>query len=326
MASDRKPMTRDEIARIKKMLRGSVGKRLDKAHAAQADLPKRLRNKDSRRAAAKFLASTVDRSATMQFASILSTDQANLETALQEAKAEAVRNSRANQKLLNAAAAQRVKGYSNFAGLPATVGSAEYELLNEPFLIWPTNSVDLEASEIVPSNSFAKFRTRVGNGKDFYGDVKFYYLWRNPRDKFAVINVDGYVIFNGHCNVGVQGGNFPGDRAAYVAVTGRLDILEWFNQPPTSPPRQVDQEARALDLKVTAFGFAEVGAIDAKDLFRGYDLRHTLMVVPPSAVLVFVVVAAVSCVTGEDSGLAEADFASGGFQVGSPAVLVAILS
>ncbi len=326
MPSDRKLMTRDEIARIKKMLTGSVGKRLDKAHAAQADLPTRLRNKDSRRAVAKFIASTVDRPATKQFASILSTDQASLETALQKAKAEAVRNSRANQKLVNAAVAQRVRGFANFAGLPATVGSAEYELLNEPFLIWPTNSVDLEASEIVPSNSFAKFRTRVGHNKRFYGDVKFYYLWRNPRDKFAVINVDGYITFNGHCNVGVQGGNFPGDRAAYLAVTGSLDILEWFNQPPTSPPKQADQEATALDLRVTAFGFAEVGAVDARNLFRGYDLRHTLMVVPPSAVLVFVVAGEVSCNTGEDSGLGETDFASGAFQVGSPAVLVAILS
>jgi hypothetical protein len=50
------------------------------------------------------------------------------------------------------------------------------------------------------------------------------------------------------------------------------------------------------------------------------------MIVPPNAVLVFTVTAAVALSTGSDSGLAEVDFASGAFQVGSPAVLVAILS
>ena len=156
--------------------------------------------------------------------------------------------------------------------------------------------------------------------------MKFYYLWRNPKDTFSVINVDGYAIFHGYAYVGVGGGIFPGDRMASISVDGSLEILEWWNQPPTQPPAQPDQSVNVANLRVTAYGWSEVGAIDARDIFRGYDLRHTLMLVPPSATLVFTVTAAVSCATGSDSGLTEVDFASGAFQVGSPAVLVAVLS
>jgi hypothetical protein len=206
------------------------------------------------------------------------------------------------------------------------VPSPQYHLLNTPFLIWPTNSVDLEASEIVPANSWAKFRARIGTNRSFFGDVKFYYLWDNPNDKFAVINADGYSIFHGTAFVGVGGGNFPANRSASVRLTATLQIFEWWNQPPTSPFVQPDQSAEILNLRVSAGGFFEVGAIDLRNVFRGSDLRHTLMLVPPRGVVVFAVTTAASMGTGQDNGLAEIDFASGEFMVGSPAVLVTVLT
>lgn len=318
-------MTRKEIALIKKMLKGAVGERLERENAAQSDIPESLRNKDSRRAAAKLLASTLDSSIAKQFDGILAKDEAKLEVALKKSQAAAVKNARGAQKVLDAAAAQFVKALEAVIADPqTTVGSPVLELLNKPFLIWPTNSVDLEESEIVPSNSWAKFRVQTEG--HFYGDVKFYYLWSNPRDKFVVINVDGYVIFNGYGFVGAGGGLFPGDRYGQVLVDGRLDILEWWNQPPTSPYLQPDQTARVLSLYVSAPGFFETNPIDGKYIFRGCDLRHTLMVVPPFGTVVFAVAAAVTCGTGEDGGRAEADFARDALRVGSPAVLVTILS
>jgi hypothetical protein len=315
------------IQKIKDRLTGRDGRRLDKERAAQAREPDRFRSPDSRRAAAKLLSPTrTDRATAKAFAALLAEDEARLAAALKKARTDAVRNSRTAHKGLKAQAASRVKALQGLVGAPAAAGAVQYELLNKPFLIWPSNSVDLEASEIVPSNSWAKFRARITKGKVFYGNVKFYYLWRNPRDAFAVINVDGYAIFHGYAYVGVGGGFFPGDRMAGVSVDGQLDILEWWNQPPTQPPAQPDQSVKVASLKVTAYGWSEVGAIDGRDIYRGYDLRHTLMIVPPSSVLVFTVPAAVTLGTGSDSGLAEIDFASGAFQVGSPAVLVAILS
>ena len=47
---------------------------------------------------------------------------------------------------------------------------------------------------------------------------------------------------------------------------------------------------------------------------------------PPRGVVVFVVSTAVVLGTGDDDGLAEVDFASGDFMVGSPAVLVTVLT
>jgi hypothetical protein len=70
----------------------------------------------------------------------------------------------------------------------------------------------------------------------------------------------------------------------------------------------------------------EAGAVDARNFFRGFDLRHTLMIVPPLGTVVVAVTAGIVCGTGHDSGHAEADFASAGFQVGSPAGLFTILS
>jgi hypothetical protein len=140
-----------------------------------------------------------------------------------------------------------------------------------------------------------------------------------------VVDVDGYAIFRGFGYVGTGGGLLPGDRMASASVDGRLEIYEW-TQPPTQPMPQPDQSVDVATLLVTAYGWGEVGAIESRNIHRGYDLRHTTLVVRPFGVLVFAVTAFVSCATGSDSGLAEIDFASGDFRVGSPAVVVAILS
>jgi hypothetical protein len=319
-------MTRSEIARIKKMLTGPLGKRLDKADAAQDDLPRRLQNKDSRREATRLLAPTLDRSTVKKFADVVEQDRARLDARLKRIKAEAVRASRDRQRTLQTAAAQLVNGLQAVGQLPVDGSPIGRVLLNVPFLISANSSVELEQFQIIENKSFAKFRARVENPDVFFGNVKFFYVWTNPKNTFEVINVAGFVTFNGHCSVGVDGGLFPGDRQASVLVKGRLDILEFFNDPPTSPLSQPDQEATALQMRETAFGFGEVGAIDARDVFRGLGLSHLHMVVPPLAVIVFGVVAAVSCGTGRDGSNAAADFASGAFQVGSPAVLLVTLT
>jgi hypothetical protein len=315
-----------DIRKIKTALRGARGRRLDRQRAAELSLPTRVRNADSGRAAAKLLSPALtDRATARAFAALVASDDAKLAAGLKRLKADAIRKSREGQRGLRAQAAQRVRGLEAVVSSPLT-GGTQYELLTEPFLIWPTNSIDLEASEIVPANSSAKFRARITEGKSFYGDVKFYYIWRNPRSTFAVVHVDGYAIFHGYAYVGVGGGLFPASRSARATVDGRLDILEWYNQPPTQPATQPDQSVSVANLSVSAGGFSEVGAIDWRDIYRGYDLRHTFLLVPPSAVLLFVVTAAVSLRTGSDSGYAEVDFASGAFNVGSPAVLVAVVS
>ena len=206
-----------------------------------------------------------------------------------------------------------------------TVPSPEYHLLNTPFLIWPTNSVDL-GLELVPSNSFATVPRPDRDQSVVPGRCEVWIISDNPTDKFAVINASGYSIFHGTAFVGVGGGNFPGTGPPRCGWTASLQILEWWNQPPTSPFAQPDQSAEILKLSVSAGGFFEVGAIDLRNVFRGSDLRHNLMLVPPHGVVVFAVTTAASMGTGQDSGNVEIDFASGEFMVGSPAVLVTVLT
>jgi len=319
-------MNAKEIARIKKALTGAEGRRLDKLNEAISGPPLELRNAESRRAAAKLASSLLKGSATQkEFAAILDKDQAGLDAALKKAKDAAIKGSRAAQAVLSGEAQRRTEALGLLAALPVEAAKPRYNLLNKPLFIWPTNTIELEADEVIPAKSFVKFRGRADR-RHFRGNVKFYYLWNNPDNTFAVINVDGYIIFHGHGYVGVGGGTFAGDRQASLGVTGSLEILEWENQPPTQPIAQPDQSVKALSLSVEARGMFEVGAIDSKTVFRGYDLRHTLLVVPPLATLVFTVTAEVAGGGGKDSGLAEFDFASGAFQIGSPAVLVTILS
>ena len=319
-------MTRSEIARIKKMLTGPLGRRLDQAEAAQAGLPRRVQNIERRREATRLLASTMDRSTIRKFATIVEQDRARLDATLTRLKADAVRASRDRQRTLKAAAAQLVDGLQAVGQLPAGGSAIGRVLLNVPFLISANSGVELEQFQTIENNSFAKFRARVGNPDDFFGTVKFFYVWTNPKNAFEVINVTGFVIFNGHCSVGVDGGLLPGDRQASVLVKGRLEILEFFNDPPTSPLSQPDQEVTVLQMRETALGFGEVGALDARDVFRGVGLSHLHMIVPPRGVVVFGVVAFAGCGTGRDGSTAAVDFASGSFQVGSPAVLLATLT
>ena len=314
-------MTKSEIARLKKLLTGPVGKRLQ--DAAQADLPRRFSNKDSRREAARALASILDSSTVKKFTAIAERDQAKLEARLKKFKAAAVRASRDRQRALKVATAQYLNEWHQVVQVPLDPGQIGHILLNVPFDISPGGDAELEQSQIIANNSFAKFRTSVEDGEDFRGEARFSFVWVNPKTTFEVINITGFVIFNGHCSLGTGGGIFPGDRKASVTVEGRLEILEVSTDPPTSPPGQPDQFVTALTMSEDTGGWSEVGAVDARDLFRGSGLNHTQMIVPGQATIVFVVVASVRCDTGDDSSNAAADFASGAFQVGSPAVLLA---
>jgi hypothetical protein len=319
-------MDKQGIDRIRKALTGAQGKRLAKREAA-AEQPFDDGGATARRKAAK-LASTIQPTgkAVKRFDKLLKAHSARAAEKARKWQAAAIEESVADAKLVEGQRASLIRSLGVLAELDPTVPSPEYHLLNTPFLIWPTNSVDLEASEIVPANSWAKFRARIEKNRSFFGDVKFYYLWDNPTDKFAVINANGYSIFRGTAFVGVGGGIFPANRVASVKLTATLQILEWWNQPPTSPFQQQDQSAEILNLRVSANGFSEVGAIDQRNVFRGSDLRHTLMLVPPRGVVVFAVTTAVTMGTGQDNGLSEVDFASGAFMVGSPAVLVTVLT
>jgi len=258
-----------------------------------------------------------------EFEKIRARNQADLRRFAGEKRAEAIKCAAARQHALIESIDYRRKG---LGVLQATPPSPFYVTLEKPFLIWATHPYLLGDTHVEPWNSWAKFKFDSGST---YGaeQFTFYYLWENPSDRYAVVNIDGYIIVNGHCQVGQDGGNFPGDRFASVALTAQLFPLEWWNQPPTSPLQQADQTQLAFSLRTQEpAGFFDPGEIDAANAFRGCDVRYSLFVLPPHGVTVIEVALTASWGTGTDGGHVFLDFDTGDFKVMSPFVLIAVLT
>jgi hypothetical protein len=197
-----------------------------------------------------------------------------------------------------------------------------YELLDKPFLIWQSQGIDFPETHIEPANSSAKFNY-FSDRSSGYQDLSFYFLWENPSDKFAVMNIDAYLVLNGFCSVVDGRSLFSGNRSSNLYMQTRLTIHEWWKQPPTFPLHQTDQLRHVLSLSANG-GLLSGGDIDARHIFRGYDLRYNLFLMPPKGVAVFQVTLYFYYST--DEGAITVNFASGDFKVLCPGVLVAILT
>jgi hypothetical protein len=320
-------MRKIDAARLKKELTGAAGKRLQLASIAQNAAPVRLRNRDSRKAIARLLGSEVPELAKARkgFATILAADAAQSAMRVKKANAEAQRNVRASRPGLKRAIAERIKAMKTLAAQPAVAGSAQYYFLDKPFLIWPTLGLQMDDAAYVSANSWAKAHATASDVNSFVG-LRFYYLWTNPHDAYSVINIGGFLILNGTCQASAGGGFWPSDRYSKLSLDAKLEIYEWWNQPPTSPVPQMDQSINVVTLEANQEGFSEVGDIEFKSIFRAYGLSYSLMLVPPLATVVFAFNASFSSTNGTDSSQTIVDFATGNFQIGCPYGLVTLLS
>lgn len=158
--------------------------------------------------------------------------------------------------------------------------------LESPFLIWATPQANIMTdSRIEPWNSWAKINfTSSSTGTN---RLSFYFLWRNPTEYYAVINASSFLVLNGYCRVGRDGGIFPDYRHSEVRLMANLYPWEWWNTPPTLPAWQSNQQQELLDLWVSGGGTFDVGAIDARDVYTAANLQYTLFLVPPHGVVVF---------------------------------------
>lgn len=196
-----------------------------------------------------------------------------------------------------------------------------YKLVDKPFLIWQTQGINFPETHIEPGNSWAKFK--YISDKSSIEQLTFYFLWENPSDKFAVINVDAYHVLSGFCSVVDGRSLISGGESSSLFMQSRLNILEWWNQPPTAPLHQADQFQNVLFLSADG-GLLSGGDINAKYIFRGYDLRYNLLLVPPKGVSVFQVI--LYFYSSIDQGETTVNFAGGDFEVLCPGVLVSILT
>ena len=180
--------------------------------------------------------------------------------------------------------------------------------LNEPFLIWenphPNLSI-LKDWHIVPFFSDAEVQVDYTHGGD-NTYFTFYYFWENEAEVSAVIDVTSVLIFNGDCVVSAQGGVFSSD-SCYLDIGASLTLLEWWNNPPTSPLYQTTQNTSVVNLSVSGPTFPEylwensASASQALDYQLAY-VSYDKFLIPPLSSAVF-----------EVNATFNFDFTSGGY-------------
>jgi hypothetical protein len=252
--------------------------------------------------------------------------QAEMHRLLKEAQTTAIKRSSSRKKELAYGVENWRKNIERFRD--ATLVSKfvpAFEVVDTPFLIWPTNDLELEESHIEPWNNTAKIRGLWrGTGKE---NLRFIFVWENPVDKWVVVNVESNLAVNGVCDAFAEGGFFVGSINS-LFVQASLNIWEWWNQPPTMLSPQATQTQGILALAIGGGGFLSNlggGNVDSKTASAIRDLRRTLFSLPPHGVAVFEVTLEFFY-DNTGGGMIQANFASGEFGVKCPAVVIAVLS
>jgi hypothetical protein len=203
-------------------------------------------------------------------------------------------------------------------------------VLDTPLFILPSQGINLAPPHIQPWNNVAKIS---GQWETPYPDnrsdnVSFVFVWKNPSAKYAVVNVLSSLILNGFCYAWADAGVFVSNLASLI-ISGRLGILEWWNNPPTSPPEESGQIQDIVDLEAQAYGHIfEVGDYESSAISGYYGFDYQQFVLPPEGVAVFEVELDIfhAIETFGGHGSIGVDFASGDFEVMCPAVIIFILS
>jgi hypothetical protein len=195
----------------------------------------------------------------------------------------------------------------------------QYFLLTTAVDISATSGITLAGSNIASTNNWVEFQLETSGSST--QEVSFAFSWQNATDKYVVINVDGYLVFNGVCEAISQGGIFPGDRSSNVELFAELHLNT--NETPGTPSMTAASEL-ALSLKADSGGWFSDGEILYQQLFRGFDLQYQFLLVPPGQVVAIEVACRLNYTNSD--GTANYVFVTMGRQVLSPAVLVTVVS
>jgi hypothetical protein len=148
-------------------------------------------------------------------------------------------------------------------------------------------------------------------------------VWQNASDKYVVINANGFLVLNGFGDIWSDGGIFGGARAATLEINPTIELFDWSTEPYYSFGKE---DVQAFSIKTdtgTTWDDADSKAID---IFRGYDLTKSLVLVPPNTTVGVEVSAQMNVYAARNSGRVRADFSTGNYQVGGPGVLITVLS
>lgn len=179
-----------------------------------------------------------------------------------------------------------------------------YETLGEPFLIWelphPELNIFLDRA-IEPFGSWVKvlLKTTSSPGGTQETDFRFYFLWENPSDYYAVANVSSSLALNGQAVAWGSSGVFSGNTA-YLDVTAYLSVFRWSgwgDDPVTGQSNDqtlyptYNQSTTKSVVSFAAFGGDWFNDAEPKsenfDPQMPYDLSASLIAIPGGAVTVF---------------------------------------
>jgi hypothetical protein len=206
---------------------------------------------------------------------------------------------------------------------PPPASPYSYHLLDTATQITSTSGVTLTGTNIAPTNNWAEFQLFTSDtGNE---EVTFTFTWQNATDKYAVINIDGYLVLNGVVQASADTGFaafFPGGSSqVWVAAELFVSGLTW--QQPNTPLQLVGTGTPELNLSAQA-GWDDPGEIVSQPLFRGYDLQYQTQVVAPGGTVTVGVACGLHFIN--DDGAANFIFATMGRHVLSPGVLITVVS
>jgi hypothetical protein len=199
-----------------KDLAAARNERLQDFTPRQADVSERSEIQANRRATENLLASSFAKAGfeVDKFDELLAQNRSALRRIAERRKAEAVERSSSAKDTLRHGVESRRKVMEHLAELtppesPTVAVPKFYELLDRPIAILPTGGVYVHADQVESANSWVKFTVDSDSvaGSEY---LSFYFLWVNPSDTHAVIDVNAYLVLNGFCQV---------ESATYFTIT-----------------------------------------------------------------------------------------------------------
>jgi hypothetical protein len=210
--------------------------------------------------------------------------------------------------------------------------------VDTPILIWevgPHYGPHVFADgEYTPGDAGLRFN--VEDRENAFRTFAFYYIWENPSEFFAVVNVATSLLFTGVCTARSATGFFTGESSLFFSCG--IEFIRnsgWGNDPITNNPTD-----GTVYPAFAATTFATVANLTASDIFEGsgflqrefsgtpFDLSYQQMVVPGGASVLFEVMVQVldTVSSAETANSTSLDFATGDNRVACPGIELEILT
>jgi hypothetical protein len=182
------------------------------------------------------------------------------------------------------------------------------------------SQISLSATNMAAQNNWAQFDYQTEDTST--GTVGFTYQWTNTSDLYVVVNVIGFIAFNGVVVAATDGSFWPFDHqhshttiSTYMVMTALGSGAVFEGGYLTGPILNADSGGGWL---------GNPGDYETATVFRGLPPTYDAITIPPQSALQIDVIGEFS--SDIDSGYAEFNFAGDARQVSSLGVILSIVS